>query len=93
MELPAAVKPNAVFHMTYYNYIMENWPDDIKAKLPTIPGIRPDNFAALSEGFGRTVRNRAGGATRKKCRTPRRKNEIYGIPPSVRNNVLSFVLL
>jgi len=74
MSLPEDIKPDAVFHMTYYNYIMENWPADIKAKLPTIPGIRPDNFAALSEGFGRVMRNRVGGATRKKRRSLRRKN-------------------
>jgi succinate dehydrogenase flavin-adding protein (antitoxin of CptAB toxin-antitoxin module) len=63
-ETPIAERPKALFHMTYNRVIKEEWPRDVVAKLPNIPGITPGGFAAMSEGFGRDMRNRDGGARR-----------------------------
>ena len=59
-----AERPDALFHMTYNRVIKGEWPREIVAMLPNIPGITPDGVAAMSEGFGRGMRNREGGARR-----------------------------
>ena len=60
------------FHMTYPKSI-ESWPADIREKLPLIPALKPDNFAALSKGFARDIRPRAGRRRRKTYRVRRGK--------------------
>ena len=63
-------KYSALFHMAYPKSIL-TWPADIQAKLPLIPGIKPDNFAALSEGFGRAMRSHGGRRNNKTYRARR----------------------
>jgi hypothetical protein len=63
-ETPIAERPKALFHMTYDRVIKGEWPRDVVAMLPNIPGITPDGFASMSESFGRGMRNREGGARR-----------------------------
>lgn len=60
------------FHMTYPRAI-ESWPPEIRDKLPLIPALKPDNFAAINMGFARSTRPRAGRRGRKTYRIRRGK--------------------
>jgi len=57
----------AMFHFTYPRNIPD-WPAEIQTKLPQIPGLKPDNFAAMMEGFGRSIRPRGGRRTYRRQR-------------------------
>lgn len=60
------------FHMSYPKAI-DSWPPEIREKLPLIPALKPDNFTALSKGFARDTRPRAGRRGRKTYRVRRGK--------------------
>lgn len=60
------------FHLSYPKAI-ESWPPEIRNKLPLIPALKPDNFAAINMGFARDKRPRAGKRGRKTYRVRRGK--------------------
>jgi len=75
MDSENAKRPEAAYHMTYMHDIKNEWPADIVAKLPLIPGLVPINFAKLSEGLDRNMR--AGGKSRRNQRKLHRKTRKH----------------